>query len=137
MNKYSLNQRAGISQMKYSKGIWKNLLAEGREVKLAETGESLSGGWIKKRKKNLIDRQVEAAKVWAQQSKSSVSQISLLPTLLQIMPLPLLMGPFVLTQVMACNLAPITNLTLLGLAFWQVTTFFSFLLLSIPDIHSC
>ena len=37
--------------MKYSKGIWKNLLAEGREVKLAETGESLSGGWIKKRKK--------------------------------------------------------------------------------------
>lgn len=49
--------------MKYSEGIWKNLLAEGTEVKLAETGESLLGGWIKKRKKNRIDRQVEAAKV--------------------------------------------------------------------------
>ena len=52
--------------MKYSKGIWKNLLAEGAEIKLAETGESLFGGWIKKKKKNLIDRQVEAAKVEAQ-----------------------------------------------------------------------
>lgn len=32
MNKISLNQRVRISQMKYSKGIWKNLLAEGAEI---------------------------------------------------------------------------------------------------------
>lgn len=38
-------------------------MAEGTEVKLAEIGKSLDGDWIKKRKKNLIDGQVEAAKV--------------------------------------------------------------------------
>lgn len=64
-------------------------MAEETEMKLAEIGESLDRGWVRKRKRNIIDEQIEATKAQAEKSKSDFNQIFVLSTLLWGMCLPL------------------------------------------------